>query len=150
MGQSLHIKYSHLVFSTKNREPLISEQLEPRLFAYLGGILRDHGARLLAIGGMPDHVHAIIRDSKSVTDVQIMRDLKGGSSKWMNESSDSPGRFAWQAGYGWFSVSPRGLEAARAYVNGQKAHHHTESFQDEFRRFLLQCGMDFDERYVWD
>ena len=150
MGQSLHVKYSHLVFSTKNRAPLISPNFEPRLFAYLGGILRDHEARLLAIGGMPDHVHLIIRDSKSVTDVQMMKNLKGGSSKWVNESADMPDRFAWQAGYGWFSVGPRGLEAARDYVNGQKAHHKTESFQDEFRRFLRQYDVDFDERYVWD
>lgn len=150
MGQSLHVKYSHLVFSTKNRASLISPDLEPRLHAYLGGIVRDHGARLLAVGGMPDHVHLIIRDSKSLTDIQMMKDLKGGSSRWVNESAGLPGRFAWQAGYGWFSVGPRGLEAARAYVDGQKAHHQKESFQDEYRRFLRQYEVDFDECYVWD
>ncbi|MCC5839299.1 MAG: transposase [Opitutales bacterium] len=138
------------MFSTKNRAPLISADFEPRLFAYLGGILRDHGARLLAIGGMPDHVHLIIRDSKSVTDIQMMKDLKGGSSKWVNESAFVAGGFAWQAGYGWFSVGPRGLEAACDYVHSQKAHHQRESFQDEFRKFLRQYGVDFDERYVWD
>lgn len=69
MGQSLHVKYSHLVFSTKNREPLIKADLEPRLYEYLGGIVRDHGARLLEIGGMPDHIHLILRESKSVSDV---------------------------------------------------------------------------------
>jgi len=150
MGQSLHVKYSHLVFSTKHREALISAELEPELHAYLGGIVNDLGAHLLAIGGMPDHVHLIIRDSKTVADVQIIKELKGGSSKWINSNSKTPGKFAWQAGYGWFSVSPKGLEAARAYVHNQKAHHEKASFQQEYRKFLKQYGVDYDERYVWD
>ena len=150
MGQSLHVKYSHLVFSTKNREPLITADLEPRLYEYLGGIVRDHGARLLEIGGMPDHLHLILRESKSVTDIQFVKELKGGSSRWVNETADPSGKFAWQAGYGWFSVAVRGLEQARAYVRGQKAHHARESFQDEYRKFLRQYEVEYDERYVWD
>lgn len=150
MAQSLHVKYSHLVFSTKNRDPVITAELEPRLYDYLGGIVRTHGARLLEIGGMPDHVHLIIRDSKSVSDVQFVKELKGGSSRWVNDSADLPGRFAWQAGYGWFSVAVRGGDQARAYVRGQKAHHQQESFQDEYRRFLRKYKVEYDERYVWD
>lgn len=150
MAQSLHLKYSHLVFSTKNREPLITVDLESRLYEYLGGIVRDQGARLLEIGGMPDHLHLILRDSKSVTDIQFVKELKGGSSRWANESGELPGKFAWQAGYGWFSVGPPGLEAARTYVRSQKEHHERESFQDEFRKFLKRYQVEYDERYVWD
>lgn len=150
MGQSLHVKYSHLIFSTKHREALISERLEPDLHAYLSGIANDLGGRVLAIGGMPDHVHVLIRDSKTVADVQLMQGLKGGSSKWVNGNAKSPGKFAWQAGYGWFSVSPNGVEAARAYVMNQKAHHQKITFRDEYRKFLKQYGVEYDERYVWD
>ncbi len=150
MGQSLHVKYSHIVFSTKNRESLIAVEFEPRLFEYLGGILREKGACLLAIGGMSDHVHLIIRDSKSVADVELIKELKGASSKWINVNAGIAGKFAWQAGYGWFSVSPRGLDDALAYVSEQKNHHRVESFQDEFRKFLKQYKVEYDERYVWD
>ena len=150
MGQSLHVKYSHLVFSTKHRFPAISAELEPRLYSYLGGIVRDLGGHLVAVGGMPDHVHLIIRDAKQVSDVQMIKDIKGSSSKWINEGGMCPARFAWQAGYGWFSVSPRGVEAAQAYVANQKTHHQGESFQDEFRKFLSQYKVEYDERYVWD
>ncbi|MFP4165580.1 MAG: IS200/IS605 family transposase [Opitutales bacterium] len=150
MGQSLHVKYSHLIFSTKHREALISAELEPDLHAYLGGILNDLGARLLAIGGMPDHLHLIIRDSKTVADVRMIKELKGGSSNWINSTAETAGKFAWQAGYGWFSVSPKDLDAARAYVAQQKAHHQKASFQDEYRKFLKQYGVEYDERYVWD
>lgn len=150
MGQSLHVKYSHLVFSTKHRETLILEPLEPELHAYLGGIVKDLGARVLAIGGMPDHVHVLIRDSKTVADVQFIQELKGGSSKWVNGNAKCPGKFAWQAGYGWFSVSPNAVEAARAYVMNQKTHHQNITFQDEYRKFLKQYEVEYDERYVWD
>ena len=144
MGQSLHVKYSHIVFSTRNREALISTEFEPRLFEYLGGIVRDKGAIALAIGGMPDHVHLIIRDSKSVADIELMKELKGASSKWMNANAGIPGKFAWQADYGWFSVSPGGLGHALNYVKNQKNHHRLESFQDEFRKFLKQYEVEHD------
>lgn len=150
MGQSLHVKYSHLVFSTKHRENLILANFEAELYAYLSGIVKDLDGNLIAIGGMSDHVHLLIRDSKKVADVQMMQELKGGSSKWLNGDPKRPGRFAWQAGYGWFSVSPKGLEAAKAYIMNQKEHHKTVTFQEEYRRFLNQYQVDYDERYVWD
>lgn len=120
------------------------------LYEYPGGIVRDQGARLLEIGGMSDHLHLVLRESKSVTDIQFVKDFKGGSSRWVNETADLPGKFAWQAGYGCFTVGPRGLEKARAYVRGQKEHHKRESFQDEFRKFLNRYQVEYDERYVWD
>lgn len=150
MPQSLHVKYPHLVFSTKNREALITGDIESRLYEYMGGIVRDFGAVCIEINGMPDHVHLIIRDSKSIDDVKFIKELKGSSSRWVNENLDLPNRFSWQAGYGWFSVGPANLENACSYVKRQKEHHKKITFQDEYRKFLEQYKVEYDERYVWD
>ena len=150
MPQSLHLRYSHIVFSTKNRDPIITADMELKLYDYLGGIVKNLGGKLLEANGMSDQVHLITRDSKSVTDIDFIRELKSGSSKWVNENYSVPGKFAWQAGYGWFSVGPPGLEKAKAYVISQKEHHKKETFQDEFRRFLVNYGVEYDERYLWD
>jgi len=127
---------------------MIDGTLESRLHAYLAGIVRDQGGEAILINGMADHVHLLIRASKSVADQDFMRQLKGGSSKWMSEQGIS--KFQWQKGYGWFSVSAKDLAAARTYVENQKKHHAKVSFQDELRKFLISYGIDFDERYLWD
>lgn len=150
MPQSLHEKNSHLVFSTKNRESLITGDVESRLFEYMGGIVRDMGAACIEINGMPDHVHLIIRDSKAVDDIKFIKELKGSSSRWANANLDPPGRFSWQAGYGGFSVGPADVEQACAYVKRQKEHHAKTTFQDEFRSFLKRYQIDYDEQYVGD
>ena len=147
MPQSLHQVYGHIVFSTKNRDPLITADLEPNLHAYLGGIVNNLGGVAVSINGMPDHVHVLLRCTKSVKDTDFLRQLKGSSSKWMNEQGAA--KFQWQAGYGWFSVSANDLDAARQYVEGQKEHHRVLSFQEEYRAFLKQYHVDYDERYVW-
>lgn len=148
MPQSLHQVYGHLVFSTKNREALIDPEIESRLYEYMGGIVRDLGGSTVEIKGMPDHIHLLIRASKSVSDVEFMKQLKGSSSVWMGEQGVAG--FKWQAGYGWFGVSALDVEKAGAYVRGQKEHHRTVGFQEEFRRFLERYGVEYDERYVWD
>ena len=148
MPQSLHQAHGHIVFSTKNRERLIAGEIETELHAYLGGIVRDLGGTPIAINGIADHVHILIRASKSVADTDFIRQVKGGSSKWMTDQGF--GHFKWQAGYGWFGVSAKDLSNARDYVERQKEHHRNETFKEEFRRFLVRYGVDFDERYVWD
>ena len=148
MAQSLHQVYGHIVFSTKSRLPLIHGEMEKDMYAYLGGIVRDLGASPVAINGMPDHVHLLIRTSKSIADMDFIRQVKGGSSKWLNERGEKG--FRWQAGYGWFGVSARNLAQARSYVEQQKEHHKVLSFQDDFRQFLVRYGVEYDERYVWD
>lgn len=127
---------------------MITGELEGRLHAYLAGIVRDLGGEAILINGMPDHVHLLFRASKSVTDQDFMRKLKGSSSKWMGEQGIS--KFAWQRGYGWFGVSSKDLPVAREYIGNQKEHHAKVSFQDEFRKFLIKYEIDFDERYLWD
>ena len=148
MPQSLHQVYGHIVYSTKDRRPLIDGEMEPRLHSYLAGIVRDLGREAILIIGMPDHVHLLFRASKSVADQDFIRDLKGSSSKWMSEQGVK--EFAWQKGYGWFSVSAKDLPVARRYVEEQKSHHAKVSFQDEFRKFLVKYKIGFDERYLWD
>jgi putative transposase len=150
MPQSLHCKYGHLIFSTKNREPSITPELEPRLYEYMGGIVRGLKASLIEINGTANHVHLLIRESKAVSDQDFMGQLKGDSSKWINRNFTGRPRFSWQGGYGWFSVSPAGVDAAEAYVRSQKQHHQEVTFQDEFRRFLKKYQVDYDEHYVWD
>jgi putative transposase len=150
MPQSLHQKYGHLIFSTKNRDQIITGEVEPRLYEYMGGIVRGMNAAILEINGIPDHVHLLIRESKSVADQDFIGQLKGESSRWMNKTFPEGSRFAWQSGYGWFSVSAKDVDAAASYVRNQKEHHQTVTFQDEYRKFLKQYKVEFDERYVWD
>jgi REP element-mobilizing transposase RayT len=150
MPQSLHCKYGHIVFSTKSRQPIITADLEPRLFEYLGGIVRGLEARLIEINGTANHLHLLIRESKSVADRDFMAQLKGDSSRWVNATFAERGRFSWQDGYGWFSVSPADVDAATQYIRNQKAHHKAVTFEDEFRQFLRKYSVEYDERYVWD
>lgn len=152
MGQSLHVKYGHIIFSTKNRERLIDAETESDLYDYIGGIIRKRGGRIIEINGTEDHIHILLRESKDTNDQDFIGHLKAGSSTWLNENQSGNSKFKWQAGYGWFSVSPVDLEKATAYILKQKAHHQNpdETFQSEFRRFLTKYQVNFDERFVWD
>ena len=121
-----------------------------RIYSYMAGIVKEHGAVSLSINGMPDHVHLLIKSSKSVSDSDFMKALKGGSSRWINDIDLIPGHFKWQAGYGWFSVSPKDTGQVATYIENQAEHHKKATFQDEYRRFLKTYQIDDDERYVWD
>ena len=129
---------------------MINADIEPRLFEYLGGIVRGAKAQLLEINGTANHVHLLIRESKSVADQVFIGQLKGDSSRWVNETLQKIGRFSWQDGYGWFSVGSADVEIATSYIRNQKEHHKSVSFEDEFRQFLKKYGIEHDERYVWD
>jgi putative transposase len=150
MPQSLHSNFAHIIFSTKNREPIISGDIASRVHSYMAGIVKDLGAVSVSINGMPDHLHLLIKSSKNVADAQFMKQLKGGSSSWINDNNLIPGRFQWQAGYGWFSVSAKDTDQVVSYIQNQAEHHKTTTFQDEFRKFLETYQIDYDERYVWD
>jgi putative transposase len=139
----------HIIFSTKDREPLIRDSFRDELEKYIAGIVRNEGGVLIGIGGMPDHVHLITKFKPDRSVAEMVRLIKANSSKWVNEEHGDPGRFAWQLGYGAFSVSQSQLEALKAYVANQKAHHQSRSFQDEFREFLIKHGVEFVEQYLW-
>lgn len=137
----------HLVFSTKNRAPLITEEVREDLYAYLGGILRGNGGILLVAGGMPDHVHLLAGWTASTSLAKMMQLLKANSSKWMNERPGlTQGRFAWQTGYGAFSVSASKEPEVRRYILTQEQHHRKVSFQEELVLLLRRHGVEFDLR----
>jgi REP element-mobilizing transposase RayT len=134
----------HLIFGTKHRAPLITVEIREDLYRYLTGIVSKIGGTLIAVGGMPDHVHLLVglRPTHSVS--EMMRDLKGSSSRWLN---DMPGiAFAWQNGYGAFSVSGSNLATVARYILHQEEHHRRFSFQDELREFLEKHGLKADPR----
>ncbi len=150
MPQSFVSLNYHLIFSTRDRAPTLGEAIRPRLFEYVGGILKSENAVLLAAGGMPDHVHWLISLHQQTTVADVLRLIKTNSSKWIHEEYPDLRHFAWQTGYGAFSVSVSNIERVKAYIHGQEEHHRTITFQDEYRAFLKKHGIRFDERYLWD
>ena len=139
----------HIVFSTKDRKPLITNECEERLYEYIGGIIRGLGGILLLINGVDDHVHVLakLRPDKSVSDV--LRDLKSNASGWMHDVFPEAKDFSWQNGYGAFSVGPTEIERVKRYIANQKAHHGKKSFEDEFIELLNLHEIEFDRRYLW-
>ncbi|RYD19715.1 MAG: IS200/IS605 family transposase [Verrucomicrobiaceae bacterium] len=150
MPQSLSLTLIHLVFSTKDRMPLLTPDIRPDLYAYLSTIARHEDGECYRIGGVADHVHLAIRLSRTMSVSTLVGELKTSSSRWLKEQHPSLSKFSWQRGYGAFSIGPKDLEAVLAYIDGQEEHHKTRTFQDEYRQFLRQYGIGFDERYVWD
>ena len=150
MPQSFTCLHYHLIFSTKNRLPTISADLQPRLYDYLGGILRSEKSILLAAGGMPDHIHLLCSLSKELAVAEALRIIKANSSKWIHETFPQHRSFAWQAGYGAFAVSYSHLANVKRYIARQAEHHRRSTFQEEFVAFLRKHHIEFDERYLWD
>jgi REP element-mobilizing transposase RayT len=149
MGHTYASQLLHCVFSTKERRPQITATLKPRLYAYLGGIARQHDAKVLAIGGVDDHLHILLSLPPKLALAQAIQLLKGGSSHWVHENFPDCQDFAWQEGYGAFSVGISQLEPTLAYIKNQESHHRRQTFQEEFREFLNKHGLEWDERYVW-
>jgi len=148
MSQSLARLLVHLVFSTKNRQPLIVPEARDRMFAYLGGTLNTLNCPVVKVGGMADHVHILFALSRTMPLCDVVEEVKKGSSKWAKENGLAG--FYWQNGYGAFSVSPSNVPKVTAYIVNQDKHHQTRSFQDELRLLLRAHGIEWDERYVWD
>jgi len=148
MPQSYSNLIYHIVFSTKNREPLIVDAVKSRLYDYVGGTIRKQGGIALAINGMADHVHLLakLRPDKAVSDV--LRDLKANPSGWMHEVFPELKDFSWQNGYGAFTVSPSQIEKVRAYIANQELHHAKRSFREEFVALLKANEVEFDEKYL--
>lgn len=150
MPQSFISLHLHLVFSTKNRAPLIDEELRPRLHEYIGGILRGHEGSLIAAGGMSDHMHLLCSLGKQTSTADLVRVIKSNSSKWIHETFPSRHNFGWQNGYGAFAVSFSQLDTVCRYIANQSEHHRARSFQDELRTLLKRHHIEFDEQYLWD
>jgi REP-associated tyrosine transposase len=138
------------VFSTKNREPWLTPDLCPRLYPFIGGIVRGRKSVLTEIGGTADHVHLLVSFGRDISVSDMVRDVKAVSSQWVHGKFPTRQAFAWQAGYGAFSVSQSDIEAVRAYIRNQVEHHRQRTFQEEYREFLRRHQIEWDERYVWD
>lgn len=150
MPQSLAKIYVHLIFATKNREPVLNDAIRGDLHAYLGGILRDLDSPVVELESVPDHAHVLFVLSRTHALSEVVGQLKRGSSAWLKTKGAAFAGFHWQNGYGAFSVSRSGVDEVRAYIRHQREHHHRVSFQDEFRAFLRRYEIEFDERYVCD
>jgi putative transposase len=148
MPQSLSKILIHLVFSTKNRESIIPLVVRPHLHAYIVGILENLKCPSLQTGGTADHVHILFLLARTIPISEIVEEVKKSSSKWM-KTQDVP-MFAWQAGYGAFSIGESQVETVVQYIKNQEEHHRKLTFQEEYRRFLEKYRVAYDERYVWD
>ena len=149
MPQSFASLHCHIVFSTKGRRPLISPEFQPRLFEYIGGIVRNHSGSLVGAGGVPDHVHLLVSMGRTLAVADMVRLIKSNSSAWMHDDIGERD-FQWQDGYGAFAVSYSNVDQVKQYLANQEEHHRVRTFQDEFREFLRRHGLTWDERYVWD
>lgn len=149
MPQSLSRVLVHLVFSTKHREPFIDPVVRPRLHAYIVGILDHLKSPSIQTGGVEDHVHILCALGRTISQADLVEEVKKGSSKWMKAETGVAG-FSWQAGYGAFSVGASQVDTVVRYIRNQEERHRKVTFQEEYRRFLKRYQVAYDERYVWD
>ena len=150
MPQSLARLHIHLVFSTKNRENLITDGVHESLHAYMATVLQNLGCTPVLINSVEDHTHLLFDLSRTVAVSQAVEDVKKSSSKWIKTQGAAFSTFAWQAGYGAFAVSESMVETVEHYVAHQPEPHRQRTFQDELREFFKRHRIVFDERYVWD
>lgn len=150
MAQTLVKQYTHIIFSTKNREKLILPSIENELYLYLGGTCNNLDCPSVKIGGHLDHVHILCVLSKKITFMDLLGQIKSYSSKWIKTKGEAFKDFYWQGGYGAFSVSPGHVAALIEYIENQHAHHANVSFKEEFIQILKKNNVEYDERYLWD
>jgi len=149
MPHSYTALYTHVVFSPKNRAPQIDPALEERLYPYLRGIVRELHGNLIIVNGVEDHLHLLIAAPPMVSIAEMMRKVKGCSSKWIHDTFPDRAKFEWQRGYSAFSVSQSHVSRVVRYIEQQKIHHAKRSFRDEYVRLLERHGIAHDERFLW-
>jgi REP element-mobilizing transposase RayT len=150
MPQSLSNVILHIIFSTKNRQPWLDSSVRPRMHAYLATICRDLGGEAFRADGVSDHVHIVTTLPRTLSQAQMIEQIKKASSKWIKPLEPRYRDFFWQRGYAAVSVSPSQLDGVLRYLQMQGEHHRTRTFQEEYRELLKRHGIKFDERYVWD
>jgi len=150
MPQSLAKIYVHLVFSTKNRERVLPDDIRPDLHAYMGGTLNGMGCSPIEINTEPDHAHVLFVLTRTETLSTVIGQLKKSANDWLRSRGPQFASFHWQGGYGAFSVSQSAVEEVREYIRRQPEHHQRLTFQEEFRALLKRYEIEFEERYVWD
>ena len=151
MPQSLAKILLHVVFSTKERRPLLRDRaFREEMHRYIGGILNGMDCPSIIVGGVEDHVHLLCVLSRTCAPADLVKEVKRSSSLWIKTRAPEFSDFAWQSGYGVFSIGSSQIEEVRRYIAEQEQHHHKLTFQDEFRRLLQRYEVTFDEAYVWD
>jgi len=137
----------HVVFSTKDRIPMMTRKVRKCVFPYIGGVIKGLGGTVIAIGGMSDHAHLVVRLPTNMCVADFVRQVKANSSKWMNERATDM-KFGWQRGYGVFSISQSVVTSVAQYVRNQERHHRSRSFEGELKMLLIRHGIDVDERHL--
>jgi len=150
MGNTYTSLHYHFVFSTKLRIPWISHEIEDRIWSFLGGIARENEIKPILIGGMPNHVHMAVGLPSTLSVSNALKQIKGGSSKWIKDTFPRLDGFAWQDGYGAFSVSKSVLPLVTSYIERQREHHRKTTFQEEFVALLKLHEIEYKEQYLWD
>jgi len=150
MGHTYSRLLVHAIFSTKGRRPLIGDCFRERLYRYMGGIARSEFGRALKIGGTDNHVHALLSIRAVVSVAEAIRKFKGLASLWLHDNVTEAADFAWQGGYGAFSVSESNVGMVDQYIARQSEHHKIKTFEEEFVEFLNRHGIEYDPKYVWD
>lgn len=151
MPQSLARVYLHIIFSTKDRQPMFrTKELRDELHAYMAGVVKRLGCEPVEVGGIADHVHLLVLQSRTLSIADSVKETKRVSTNWVQGRGGVFANFRWQAGYGVFSVSQSNAEEVSQYIQNQEEHHRKLSFQDEYRAFLRKHAASFDESYVWD
>ena len=141
---------THLIFSTKDREPLIRTDIREELHAYLGGLARELEGKAYGINGTDDHVHMLVNLPAKVSVSDAMRFIKSNSSGWVHDKWPQRRAFSWQLGYGAFSVSKSNVPAVLEYIRNQEVHHRKTTFKEELIDFLVKHEIEYDERYIWN
>ncbi len=150
MSQSLSQVVLHIIFSTKERHPWLDPEIRPRLHAYLATVCRDCGCEAYRVGGPADHVHLAVRLARTISQAQLLEQIKKTSSAWIKRQGNRYVDFCWQCGYGDFSVGWSQLRELVSYIEHQEQHHRVRSFQEEYLDLLRKYRVAFDERYLWD
>jgi len=141
---------THIIFSTKQRQPFINTDIKPRFHSYIGGIVRELHGVAYNVGGVADHVHLLVSLPPTLSVSDAVRTIKTNSSKWIKQQGGAHSNFEWQNGYGAFAVSQSNMNGVAKYITEQEEHHRTRTFQEEYIAFLERHGIEYDKRYVFD
>ena len=150
MPQSFGNLNVHIVFSTKNRQPLITPDFAADLYSYIGGIVRNRKCTLLKANGMADHAHLLVRLARDISVADLVGAVKANATGWVHDTVAGQPDFAWQQGYAAFSVSRSALDDVGAYIDNQTEHHRMKTFQEEYRQFLDRHEIEYDEKWMWE
>ncbi len=150
MAHSYKVHYFHWIWSIKERKPYIDPEVQPKLYAYMFGILKNNHGELLEIGGMQEHVHLLVELKNLDRYSEVIRDVKACSSLWVHKNYPNLRDFGWQKGFASYSVSFSSLGRVKEYIENQAKHHEMVSFEDEFRTFLERHNVKYDPRFIFD